>query len=249
MEYASVAAAVGVGGYVGHKIAKAAMPAQSRKRKASQAISKNGFSTKIRRPTTQYRKQQMAKGNDMNTHFEVLKDMKTIAVTGGQDKFFRFGAHNLHACPSWNYWAKLFDKFKVHWIRVKLHMPGGAFVASMTDVDELTLPNDFEIILRNAGARVHDTTTDKHMRQRYLPLAGTSTFQDFVATEAVATNTLLGGGLNPDQQVPGNYDHGKAKAMICFGVRNDSDLNIHCALEYGVTFKGLQDSSALYAAP
>jgi len=152
--------------------------------------------------------------------------------------------------PAWNYWAKLFDTFKVNWIRVKLHMNGGSFVCSATDVDEITLPSNMEIILRNPSARVHDLTTDRFIPGRYLPLAGLSTFVDFVSTEATAVTTQLGAPLNPDQQVPDNgYAHGQGKAMIAFGVRDSGDMLIHCAIEYGVTFKGLQDSSALYAAP
>lgn len=245
-------AAVGAGGYAGYRLAMPVLSTGRKKKTTTSArgkfITKQGFSSRIQRPLRRrFLKQKMA-SNDMNTHFEVLKDVRTITVQSGDDKFFRIGAHMLPTAPSWNYWIKLFDTFKLNWIRVKLHMDGGSFVASATDVDEITLPTLMDHILRNAGARVHDTTTDKYIPGRYLPVAGLSTFHDFVGTDTGSITTQLGGPLNPDQQVPDeNYPHGHGKAMIGFGVRSKSDTLIHVAIEYGVTFRGLQDSSALYA--
>lgn len=259
MEFVPVVAAVGAGGYIGSSIGsrvrampKGAFIGPIQAAKSGDFYGRKGFRKRakahIAKKKQRVHRTLKLRQNDMNTHFEVLKKLFTIDVAGGTDKFFRFGAQNIKGTPAWNYWANLFDSFKLHWIRVKCHMPGGAFLCSFTDVDELTLPNDMEIILRNPAARIHDTTTDRHLRQRYLPLTGVTAFKDFNKMDTSSVTQLVGNDINPNAPVPtSGYTAGLGKAMICFGCRNDQDLQIHCAVEFGVTYMGLADHNALYA--
>lgn len=262
MQYvpAAVAAATGlyVGSRAGSSVRAAIMPKRPLVGPMQAAVTgdfygRKGFRKRARASIAKKRRfigpiqqKMVRKSNDMNTHFEVLKNLVTVNVAGGNDRFFRFGPHNVTGCPSWNYWTNLFDTFKIHWIRVKFHMPGGAFLCSFTDTDNIDLPNDIDIILRNAGARVHDTTTDKHMRQRYMSFAGMTALEDFIKHDNDTIGSVLGNNLDPSNAPPQN-DGRLAKAMICCGCRNDADLQIHCALEFGVTFRGLSDHASLYS--
>jgi len=223
-------------GYVGYRGVRAVynrMPGY--KRKSNAPVNKFGFRNKIRRKSNRGfgggpRRSMYNKHNDLDTKFCVLKlhEQFTTAVTGEKLGLVKIG--QLQACPAWTYYSNLFNRYKVQWMRFKLHSPTDvAVMYTYVSMDDVDAPSSRDHILRSQSARVHDVCQNRYAPGRTLKLRYAEAFNDFLDVDMANADI-------------GNVDTaGSKKCKIGYSITGQYQRELQLSIEFGVTFRGLKD--------
>jgi len=185
------------------------------------------------------RRGQMYKSaNDMDTKFVVLKnnlDFNTDSTSG--DLIGAVSVRHLYNMPAFNYWATLFERYCLKWIKVTWHAHGSALVGySMVTLDSndhnpaTIIPAD---IYKNSTVRKHDFTQDRYAPGRTFNLVGAEAFKDYLSTATASIKSDLGDSLDSNFM-------GTKKGAIQYEIKSDGVRKVFISVEMGVSFKGLK---------
>jgi len=201
-------------------------------------VTKQGFRSKLykrSRYVPKARRSMFNKSNDMDTKFCVLKlhQQITTEVTGEKLGCIKIG--QLQSAPAWAYYSNLFNKYKVEWMRFKLHSPTDiAVMYTYVSMDDVDVPSSRDFILRSQSARVHDVCQTRLAPGRTVKLGRAEAFNDFLDVDN-ASNDI------------GDVDTaGTKKCKIGYSITGQYQRELQVSIEFGVKFRGLNDNTAVH---